>query len=140
MTLTGDMLIGASSVRVVQASQRAFNPTTNAEIAEPSFGLGGAEEVDRAAALAAEAFNTYRAAPLSERAAFLETIADNIIAIGDPALVEALRQTERAFLSSTRLGGRVAVRFCFINWRTTAADVEEVVTLLVRLGGELAGA
>jgi glutamate/tyrosine decarboxylase-like PLP-dependent enzyme len=48
-------------------------------------------------------------------------------------LVEALRATGRAFISSTRLRGRVALRFCFVNWRTTAADVEEVVSLLVSL-------
>jgi glutamate/tyrosine decarboxylase-like PLP-dependent enzyme len=53
------------------------------------------------------------------------------------ALVEALRQTGRAFLSSTRLHGRVALRFCFVNWRTTAADVEEVVGLLATLGRRL---
>jgi glutamate/tyrosine decarboxylase-like PLP-dependent enzyme len=52
------------------------------------------------------------------------------------ALVDALRQTGRAFLSSTRLRGSVAIRLCFINWRTTAGDVAEVVRLL----GELAGA
>jgi glutamate/tyrosine decarboxylase-like PLP-dependent enzyme len=50
------------------------------------------------------------------------------------ALVEALRETNRAFISSTRLGGQVALRFCFVNWRTTADDVEEVVRLLTRLG------
>jgi len=50
-------------------------------------------------------------------------------------LVEALRRTGRAFVSSTRLRGRVALRLCFVNWRTTAADVDEVVRLL----GELAG-
>src|SRR5262249_9147211 len=54
------------------------------------------------------------------------------------ALVEALRATGRAFLSSTRLNGRGALRFCFVNWRTTAADVEEVVGLLRELGGRLA--
>jgi glutamate/tyrosine decarboxylase-like PLP-dependent enzyme len=54
------------------------------------------------------------------------------------ALVEALRATGRAFLSSTRLGGRVALRFSFVNWRTTAADVEEIVSLLCTLGGRLA--
>jgi glutamate/tyrosine decarboxylase-like PLP-dependent enzyme len=52
-------------------------------------------------------------------------------------LIDALRATGRAFLSSTRLGGRVAIRFCFVNWRTTAADVEEVVGLLRTLGDEL---
>jgi aromatic-L-amino-acid decarboxylase len=51
------------------------------------------------------------------------------------ALVDAVRATGRAFLSSTRLNGRVALRFCFVNWRTTTADVEEVVRLLGELGG-----
>ncbi len=46
-------------------------------------------------------------------------------------LIDAVRATGRAFLSSTRLRGRVAIRFCFTNWRTTAADVEEVVRLLL---------
>lgn len=54
-------------------------------------------------------------------------------------LVAALRDTGRAFLSSTRLRGVFALRMCFINWRTTAADVDEVVDLLTRLGDELAG-
>jgi glutamate/tyrosine decarboxylase-like PLP-dependent enzyme len=52
------------------------------------------------------------------------------------ALAADLRATGRAFLSSTRLRGRVALRFCFVNYRTTAADVEEVVGLLTRLGTE----
>jgi glutamate/tyrosine decarboxylase-like PLP-dependent enzyme len=46
-------------------------------------------------------------------------------------LLERVRATGRAFLSSTRLGGRIALRMCFINWRTTADDVDEVVRLLV---------
>jgi glutamate/tyrosine decarboxylase-like PLP-dependent enzyme len=49
------------------------------------------------------------------------------------ALVERLRETNRAFISSTRLHRRVALRFCFVNWRTTAGDVEEVVRLLTQL-------
>jgi glutamate/tyrosine decarboxylase-like PLP-dependent enzyme len=53
------------------------------------------------------------------------------------ALVDALRATGRAFISSTRLRGHVALRFCFVNWRTTAADVEEVVELLSSLGSRL---
>ncbi len=54
------------------------------------------------------------------------------------ALVEKLRETNRAFISSTRLRGRVALRFCFVNWRTTAGDVEEIVGLLTELGRGLA--
>jgi glutamate/tyrosine decarboxylase-like PLP-dependent enzyme len=53
-------------------------------------------------------------------------------------LSAALRDTGRSFISSTRLRGRVALRFCFINWRTTTADVEEIVQLLGELGNRLA--
>ena len=52
-------------------------------------------------------------------------------------LIDAVRATERAFLSSTRLGGRVAIRFCFVNWRTTADDVDAIVGLLRMLGEQL---
>jgi glutamate/tyrosine decarboxylase-like PLP-dependent enzyme len=50
------------------------------------------------------------------------------------ALIDELRRTGRAFLSSTRLNGRVALRLCFVNWRTSAADVEEVTDLLAKHG------
>jgi aromatic-L-amino-acid decarboxylase len=53
------------------------------------------------------------------------------------ALIDAVRATGRAFLSSTRLRGRVAIRFCFVNWRTTTGDVEEIVELLKTLGARL---
>jgi glutamate/tyrosine decarboxylase-like PLP-dependent enzyme len=53
------------------------------------------------------------------------------------ALVNEVRATERAFLSSTLLGERVALRFCFVNWRTTAGHLEEVVALLTDLGRKL---
>jgi glutamate/tyrosine decarboxylase-like PLP-dependent enzyme len=43
---------------------------------------------------------------------------------------EAANATGRTFLTSTRVGGRVTLRMCFVNWRTTAADVDEVVGLL----------
>jgi glutamate/tyrosine decarboxylase-like PLP-dependent enzyme len=52
-------------------------------------------------------------------------------------LVAALRDTGRAFLSSTRLRGAFAIRMCFINWRTSAADVDGIVELLARLGPEV---
>lgn len=53
------------------------------------------------------------------------------------ALVRELQATGRAFLSSTLLQGRVALRFCFVNWRTTAADLEEVMLLLRQLGDRI---
>jgi aromatic-L-amino-acid decarboxylase len=51
-------------------------------------------------------------------------------------VIDRVRASGRAFLSSTRLQGRVALRLCFVNWRTTAGDVEEVVELLRRAGEE----
>jgi glutamate/tyrosine decarboxylase-like PLP-dependent enzyme len=48
-------------------------------------------------------------------------------------LIEKLRATGRGFISSTRLNGHVALRFCFVNWRTTASDVEQLVLLLASL-------
>jgi glutamate/tyrosine decarboxylase-like PLP-dependent enzyme len=48
-------------------------------------------------------------------------------------LLASLRESGRAFLSSTRLRGAFAIRMCFVNWRTTAADVDAIVDLLVRL-------
>jgi len=53
------------------------------------------------------------------------------------ATIEDLRATGQAFISSTRLRGRVALRFCFVNWRTTAADVEEIIRLLKEIATRL---
>ncbi len=92
-TLTGEMLIGASAVAGTDGGQRAFDPTTNAEIAAPLFGFGTAADVDRAARLAAAAFDEYRALPLARRAAFLEAIADQIMALGDALLERAHAET-----------------------------------------------
>ncbi len=55
------------------------------------------------------------------------------------ALVDDLRASGRGVISSTRLGARVSLRFCFVNWRTTAADVREVVQLLQALATKEAG-
>lgn len=124
MSITGDMLIGASAVRGTLGVQRAFDPARNEHI-EPEFGLGGQDEVNRACELAAAAFDTYRAAPLTQRAAFLESIADNIMALGDElvtrgmaetGLPEARLQGERArTVGQLRLFARVAREGLFLN-------------------------
>jgi glutamate/tyrosine decarboxylase-like PLP-dependent enzyme len=53
------------------------------------------------------------------------------------AIVDEVRQTGRVFISSTRLRERVALRLCFVNWRTTAADVEEALELIESTGRRL---
>ncbi|MFE0842829.1 aldehyde dehydrogenase (NADP(+)) [Achromobacter insolitus] len=105
MQLTGEMLIGRAAVRGQAGSQRAFNPTANAEIPEPEFGLGSREDVERAVDLATRAFDPYRNLPLERRAAFLEAIAEEILALGD-ALIE--RAHAESGLPVARLTGERA--------------------------------
>jgi glutamate/tyrosine decarboxylase-like PLP-dependent enzyme len=52
---------------------------------------------------------------------------------------ELLTRVERsgeAFLSNAIVGGRYALRACIVNFRTSPADVEALLPLLSRLGGE----
>lgn len=99
---TGEMVIGVATARGTEGSQRAFDPARNSEIAEPAFGMGGTAEVDRACALARDAFDPYRALPLERRAAFLETIAGRILDLGDALIARA--QAESG-LPAARLQG-----------------------------------
>jgi NADP-dependent aldehyde dehydrogenase len=78
--LNGNLLIGAQEVYATAGSMKSLNPATNVEI-EPSFAFGGSAEVDRAARLADDAFDSYNNTSLADRAAFLERIADGLDAI-----------------------------------------------------------
>jgi NADP-dependent aldehyde dehydrogenase len=80
MKLTGNLLIGAQEVFATAGTMRALNPSTNAEI-EPSFAFGSSADVDRAAQLADDAFDSYNNTSLERRAAFLERIANGLDAI-----------------------------------------------------------
>ncbi len=86
MTLTGEMLIGARSVRGTEDTIHAVNPATGVEM-EPAFGGGSERDVDAACVLAEAAFNPFRAVSLEKRAEFLEAIAQGILDLGD-VLVE----------------------------------------------------
>ncbi|GJG98446.1 aldehyde dehydrogenase (NADP(+)) [Cupriavidus pauculus] len=77
MKLTGNLLIGAREVVASAGHMQALNPATNTRMA-PDFAFGGPEEVDRAAHLADEAFDSYNSTSLTVRAAFLERIADGL--------------------------------------------------------------
>jgi len=77
MRLTGHLFIGAADVAATAGTMRALDPRTNQEV-EPPFAFGTGAEVDRAARLADEAFDSYNATTLAQRAAFLEKIADNL--------------------------------------------------------------
>ena len=50
-----------------------------------------------------------------------------------------LRRTTRSIPSSTVVGGHLAIRPCFINPRTSLADVDALVDHVITIGDELTG-
>jgi alpha-ketoglutaric semialdehyde dehydrogenase len=98
-SLTGASLLGSQAVQGSGAVIHGINPRTG-EVLEPGYALVGQSEVERAAALADEAFHSYRQTTPAERAAFLDTIADNIAAL-DGVL------TERVIAETGIIRGRV---------------------------------
>jgi len=101
MTLEGKLLIGQQAVAGASDPIQAINPNTNERL-EPVYAGGTANDVDRACELAWAAFDSYRETSLEERATFLETIADEIEAIGE-ALIE--RAVAESGLPQARIEG-----------------------------------
>jgi 2,5-dioxopentanoate dehydrogenase len=93
MEITGELLIGGRAVRGTDAPLRAFNPTTGSDIPAPVFNSGTVADVATACNLAEQAFNAYRALPLSVRAEFLDRIAAGILALGDALIERAHAET-----------------------------------------------
>lgn len=86
--LTGLQLIGNSFSAAGTQTFQAFAPLQQQWLPQ-TFREATAEEIDTAVKLAARAFTTYKKVPATQRAAFLNTIADNIIAAGDVLLETA---------------------------------------------------
>ncbi|MES2258767.1 MAG: aldehyde dehydrogenase (NADP(+)) [Pseudomonadota bacterium] len=82
MSISGHLLIGARAVPGTNGAIKAIDPATGATL-EPAFGGAAPEQLEQACALAWQAFDTYRESALEARAAFLEKIAEHILAIGD---------------------------------------------------------
>ncbi|WP_249976483.1 aldehyde dehydrogenase (NADP(+)) [Vreelandella olivaria] len=101
MTLTGKLLIGQQRVNGRQGEVQAINPATN-ELLAPVYHGASLSEVQQACDLAEAAFDTYRATSPETRAGFLETIAEEIEALG-AALVE--RAIQESGLPQARLEG-----------------------------------
>jgi alpha-ketoglutaric semialdehyde dehydrogenase len=90
--LTGASLVGGRAVRGSAGAVSATDPATGATL-EPSYGLVTSAEVDEAAQLAWTAFASYRLTSAAARAAFLDTIADNITALGDVLTDRVMAET-----------------------------------------------
>ncbi|MFC5699583.1 aldehyde dehydrogenase (NADP(+)) [Pseudomonas sp. GCM10022186] len=92
MTLTGNMLIGRQAVTGSREAIRAIDPATGTPL-EPAYPGGSEAQVEQACALAWAAFAGYRETSLAARAGFLETIADEIEALGDALIQRAMAET-----------------------------------------------
>jgi NADP-dependent aldehyde dehydrogenase len=110
MNLTGNLLIGATDVLATEGSMQALNPATN-EWLEPSFAFGGAAQVEQAATLADAAFDSYSHTSLTERAAFLETIADNLDAVRAELAARAALETGLPQAQLEGEAGKAATQF-----------------------------
>jgi len=103
-TLTGTSIIGGADAAHGVGEIAGVDPRSG-DTLEPSYRLASASDVDHAAELAWEAFASYRATTPAARAVFLETIADNIDALGT-ALTE--RVTAETGIPTARVLGETA--------------------------------
>ena len=89
--IDGAMLIGAEAR---QADKRftSVDPSTG-ETLTPDFSSAGPDAVAEACSLAAAAFPAYSATAPEDRAAFIEGVAEEILAIGDDLIVRALSES-----------------------------------------------
>jgi alpha-ketoglutaric semialdehyde dehydrogenase len=92
MQVSGELLIGGAALRGQNGAIDAIDPSTGAKLA-PSFGGATADDLERACALAWAAFDSYRETSLEARAVFLETIAENILAIGEPLIERCMLES-----------------------------------------------
>ncbi|MGI4977509.1 MAG: aldehyde dehydrogenase (NADP(+)) [Janthinobacterium lividum] len=92
MTLTGELLIGASALRGSGEAFQATNPATG-ESLSPAYAGAEAAELERACALADAAFDSFRETSPEARAAFLEAIAERIAGLGDELVERAVAET-----------------------------------------------
>ena len=84
MPVSGKLFIGARRVATGD-SFHAVNPASG-DALEPAFSAAGLPDVEQACELAWSAFHEYRRLDPDVRATFLETIADEIMALGDELL------------------------------------------------------
>ncbi len=104
MTLTGHHFIAGKAIAPAAPFFKATNPSTSQTL-DTEFGEGTAH-VDAALAAADAAFDDMRLAPVETRAAFLESLADEIVALGDALLERAHSETALPMARLTAERGR----------------------------------
>ena len=104
MNLHGKSLIAGRLSAGTGATTRAVSPLDGTPL-EPPVCLAGPADADAALEQAEAAFAAYRAVTGAGRAAFLEKIADEVLALGDELIARAYRETG---LPEARLTGERA--------------------------------
>ena len=92
MQFTGKNIIGNKLVASGTSTFFGEEPATGKKL-EPAFTEATVQEVDQAVQKAGEAFQVYRKKTGRERAAFLEAIADEIVALGDPLIKRCMQES-----------------------------------------------
>lgn len=92
MTIEGVMMIGGGRVRGNGAAIRSIAAADHVAL-DPPFGTATQADVEHACVLADAALDTFRAASYENRARLLDTIADEITAIGDVLIRRAMAET-----------------------------------------------
>lgn len=91
MSLEGHQLIGYQTI-AGEPKLYATNPATGEKL-QPGYPAGGTSEVDKACALAEQAFIEYSKLPGTKRADFLEAMATAIDDLGDELTERAMQET-----------------------------------------------
>ena len=130
--ITGEFFIACRAVSG-RDTYRALDAATGATL-EPAFHAADAAAVDQACEAAARAFDAFRGRSLEDRAGLLESIADNVAAIGDELIVRAMAETalprprlegERArTIGQLRLFADVVRRGSWLGLRVDTAQPE----------------
>lgn len=92
MTISGYQLIGAKETPGTGEPFQAFNPKNGEPLAPVWHGPSDAQ-IDEAVQIAMNAYPVYRETNLEDRAAFLESVADAIMAQGDELIDRAMLET-----------------------------------------------
>ena len=92
MTIAGNLLIGPHARRGTNGITYAVDAASG-ERMEPAFGGASIVDLDDACALAWAAFDAYRETQPEARATFLDTIAANILALGDELVDRCVAET-----------------------------------------------
>ena len=90
--MTGKNIIGETLSSSGKEVFYGENPATGQKL-EPAFYEATEQEINNAIEKASEAFQTYRIVSGKDKAGFLETIADEIVALGDDLIKRGMEET-----------------------------------------------